>query len=242
MVSRGGNPKIVSRISPESDRYRSRASHLGACRSGSSRLVGCAVEEYGGDQGCGFLEAAFVAGGHPGCGFELAAEGGEQYLGGEVAAEGAVVDAALQQGVQRVSTDSAEPPTAPRRAGCRSRQGCYRTDSATHTRLSWEAGIPPKLMDERMGHEDGSVQSRYGPITAGMRQALMAALTEIWEEALAARRAMSHGSPVARPRRPAEVPRIGDAPGGSIRLWPSGFSASANPCGRARRARESKFD
>lgn len=52
-------------------------------------------------------------------------------------------------------------------------------------------------MDERTGHEDGSVQSRYDPITAGMRKALMSALTEMGEQALEARRAMSHGSPVA---------------------------------------------
>ena len=48
-----------------------------------------------------------------------------------------------------------------------------------------------------MGHEDGSVQSRYDHITAGMRQALMTALTEMWEQSLNARRAMSPGSPVA---------------------------------------------
>jgi hypothetical protein len=60
-----------------------------------------------------------------------------------------------------------------------------------------EAGTPPKLMDERLGHEDGSVQSRYDHITAGMRQALMIALTGMWEEALDARRAMSPHSPVA---------------------------------------------
>jgi len=59
-----------------------------------------------------------------------------------------------------------------------------------------EAGTAPKLMDERMGHEDGSVQSRHDHITAGMPQALKA-LTEMWEESLNARRAMSPGSPVA---------------------------------------------
>jgi hypothetical protein len=63
--------------------------------------------------------------------------------------------------------------------------------------LMREAGIPPKLMNERMGHEDGSVQSRYDHITLGMRQALMAALTEMWEKALDERRATSPGSPVA---------------------------------------------
>ncbi|MEU1597250.1 LacI family DNA-binding transcriptional regulator [Streptomyces sp. NPDC005708] len=66
----------------------------------------------------------------------------------------------------------------------------------THKTLMREVGTPPKLMDERMGHEDGSVQSRYDHITPGMRRALMAALTEMWEEALDARRTMSPGSPV----------------------------------------------
>ncbi|MFJ2397369.1 hypothetical protein ACIOTI_32045 [Streptomyces sp. NPDC087843] len=40
-----------------------------------------------------------------------------------------------------------------------------------------EVGTPPKLMDERMGHEDGSVQSRYDHITVGMRKTLMSTLT-----------------------------------------------------------------
>lgn len=67
----------------------------------------------------------------------------------------------------------------------------------THKTLMREVGTPPKLMDERMGHEDGSVQSRYDHITPGMRQALMTALTGMWEEASDARRTMSLGSPVA---------------------------------------------
>lgn len=67
----------------------------------------------------------------------------------------------------------------------------------THKTLMREAGTAPKLMDERMGHEDGSVQSRYDHITAGMRQALMVALTEMWEESLNARLAVRPGSPVA---------------------------------------------
>ncbi|KAF5995805.1 LacI family DNA-binding transcriptional regulator [Streptomyces sp. WAC00263] len=67
----------------------------------------------------------------------------------------------------------------------------------THKTLMREVGTPPKLMDERMGHEDGSVRSRYDHITPGMRQSLMTALTGMWEEALDARRTMSLGSPVA---------------------------------------------
>lgn len=67
----------------------------------------------------------------------------------------------------------------------------------THKTLMREVGTPPKLMDERMGHEDGSVQSRYDHITPGMRLSLMTALTGMWEEALDARRTMSLGSPVA---------------------------------------------
>jgi hypothetical protein len=60
-----------------------------------------------------------------------------------------------------------------------------------------EVGTPPKLMDERLGHEDGSVQARYSHVTLRMRARLMDALTEQWEEALEVRREMSPGSPVA---------------------------------------------
>lgn len=52
-------------------------------------------------------------------------------------------------------------------------------------------------MDERMGHEDGSVQARYSHVTPEMRQRLMVGLTDAWEAALAARREMAAGSPVA---------------------------------------------
>ena len=66
-----------------------------------------------------------------------------------------------------------------------------------HKTLMREVGIPPKLRDERMGHEDGSVQTRYDHVTARMRQALVSALTGMREEASDTRRAMSQGSPVA---------------------------------------------
>lgn len=55
----------------------------------------------------------------------------------------------------------------------------------------------PKLMDERMGHEDGSVQARYTHITPEMRRRLLDGLAEGWEAALEARRAMHSRSPVA---------------------------------------------
>lgn len=38
-----------------------------------------------------------------------------------------------------------------------------------HKTVMEELGIPPKLMDERMGHEDGSVPARCSHITARMR-------------------------------------------------------------------------
>ncbi|MFF4735042.1 LacI family DNA-binding transcriptional regulator [Streptomyces sp. NPDC001262] len=66
-----------------------------------------------------------------------------------------------------------------------------------HRTIMEELGTPPKLMDERMGHEDGSVQSRYTHITSGMRQNLMQGLTELWEASLDARLAMCPRSPVA---------------------------------------------
>lgn len=59
-----------------------------------------------------------------------------------------------------------------------------------------ELGIPPKLMNERLGHQDGSVQARYSHITARMRNRLMDELTEQWEEPLAARSAMHPRSPL----------------------------------------------
>jgi integrase len=67
----------------------------------------------------------------------------------------------------------------------------------THKTLMEELRTPGKLMDERMGHEDGSVQARYSHVTAGMRTELMDGLTGLWTAALAARHALSPGSPVA---------------------------------------------
>jgi len=40
-----------------------------------------------------------------------------------------------------------------------------------------ELGTPPKLMDERMGHADGSVQARYTHVTAPMSARLLDSLT-----------------------------------------------------------------
>ncbi|MFH8888693.1 tyrosine-type recombinase/integrase [Streptomyces sp. NPDC017949] len=67
----------------------------------------------------------------------------------------------------------------------------------THKTMMDELRTPPKLKDERMGHEDGSVQARYSHITAEMRRELLAGLTGMWEKALDARRRMAPGSPVA---------------------------------------------
>jgi hypothetical protein len=61
---------------------------------------------------------------------------------------------------------------------------------------------PPKLMDERMGHEDGSVRSRYTHITPAMRKQLLTGLTECWKDALERRRQLSPTSPVAALQRP----------------------------------------
>jgi integrase len=67
----------------------------------------------------------------------------------------------------------------------------------THKTLMEELGTPSKLMDERMGHEDGSVQARYSHITAAMRRQLLDGITGLWVAALDVRRAISPGSPVA---------------------------------------------
>ena len=65
-----------------------------------------------------------------------------------------------------------------------------------HKTVMEELGTPHKLMDERMGHEDGSVQARYSHVTAEMRRRLMDGLTQRWDESLCARRGRSHSSPV----------------------------------------------
>ena len=66
----------------------------------------------------------------------------------------------------------------------------------THKTVMDALGTPVKLKDERMGHEDGSVQARYSHVTTDMRDQLMEGLTVVWEAALDARRAMSERSPV----------------------------------------------
>ncbi|MEO6090811.1 MAG: LacI family DNA-binding transcriptional regulator [Umezawaea sp.] len=83
----------------------------------------------------------------------------------------------------------------------------------SHKTLMRELGTPPKLMDDRMGHLDGSVQARYDHITAPMRERLLDGLTAEWEAALDARLAMRERSPVtvlddllrARARRSTEA-------------------------------------
>jgi Phage integrase family len=67
----------------------------------------------------------------------------------------------------------------------------------SHKTLMDELGVPPKLMDERMGHDDGSVQAGYSHVTAEMRRRLLDDLTRVWQSALEARRRLHPGSPVA---------------------------------------------
>ncbi|WP_219910738.1 LacI family DNA-binding transcriptional regulator [Saccharothrix carnea] len=66
----------------------------------------------------------------------------------------------------------------------------------THRTLLVELGVPAKLIDERIGHEDGSVQGRYTHVTPLMRERLVEDLTGLWEAALTARREMYPTSPV----------------------------------------------
>ncbi|MGW1744909.1 LacI family DNA-binding transcriptional regulator [Streptomyces sp. NPDC002092] len=66
----------------------------------------------------------------------------------------------------------------------------------THRTAMEDLGTEKVLMDERMGHIDGSVSARYAHVTPGMRKRLVAGLTEQWETALNARRAMCPTSPV----------------------------------------------
>ncbi|MEU3203791.1 LacI family DNA-binding transcriptional regulator [Streptomyces cyaneofuscatus] len=67
----------------------------------------------------------------------------------------------------------------------------------SHRTVMEDLGTEKVLMDERMGHLDGSVSARYAHVTPGMRRRLMLGLTEQWEVSLDARRAMSPRSPVA---------------------------------------------
>jgi hypothetical protein len=59
-----------------------------------------------------------------------------------------------------------------------------------------DLGTEKVLMDDRMGHIDGSVSARYAHVTPGMRQRLMVGLTEQWEATLDARLALCSTSPV----------------------------------------------
>ncbi|NML55701.1 LacI family DNA-binding transcriptional regulator [Streptomyces sp. R302] len=67
----------------------------------------------------------------------------------------------------------------------------------SHKTMMEDLGTPRVLMDERMGHEDGSVAAGYSHVTDSMRLTLMAGLTGLWEAALDARAAMCPTSPVA---------------------------------------------
>jgi hypothetical protein len=60
-----------------------------------------------------------------------------------------------------------------------------------------DLGTEKVLMDERMGHIDGSISARYTHVTPGMRERLKGGLTEQWETALDARRGLHPRSPVA---------------------------------------------
>jgi integrase len=51
----------------------------------------------------------------------------------------------------------------------------------THKVVVEELATPPKLTGERMGHEDGSAQSRYSHLTPEMGKRLMQGLTGLWE-------------------------------------------------------------
>lgn len=66
----------------------------------------------------------------------------------------------------------------------------------TYKTVMEELGTPAPLMDDQIGHEDGSIQARYSHTTATMVATLLDGLTGLWESALDARRRMRPGSPV----------------------------------------------
>ncbi|SMD24188.1 LacI family DNA-binding transcriptional regulator [Lentzea albidocapillata] len=67
----------------------------------------------------------------------------------------------------------------------------------SHKTLMRGLGTPPPLMDDRLGHLDGSVQARYDHVTREMRDRLLDGLTAAWEASLDARLALCPRSPVA---------------------------------------------
>ncbi|MEU9342001.1 LacI family DNA-binding transcriptional regulator [Streptomyces sp. NPDC048278] len=66
----------------------------------------------------------------------------------------------------------------------------------THRTVMEDLGTEKVLMDQRIGHIDGSVSARYAHVTPGMRERLVLGLTEQWETALDARLALYPTSPV----------------------------------------------
>ncbi|MEV6602013.1 site-specific integrase [Actinoplanes sp. NPDC051346] len=66
----------------------------------------------------------------------------------------------------------------------------------TYKTLMVELGTPSTVMDDQMGHSDGSVQARYVHATADMIRRLLDGLTVVWEKALVTRLQLSPGSPV----------------------------------------------
>jgi hypothetical protein len=67
----------------------------------------------------------------------------------------------------------------------------------TYKTLMVGLGTPSTVMDDQMGHSDGSVQARYAHATVDMVHRLMDGLTVVWENALDARAGLHPGSPVA---------------------------------------------
>lgn len=67
----------------------------------------------------------------------------------------------------------------------------------SHRTLLEELRTERVLMDDRMGHTDGSISARYAHVTPTMRRRLLAGLDRMWQDALAGRREMSPRSPVA---------------------------------------------
>ncbi|MGW4300370.1 LacI family DNA-binding transcriptional regulator [Streptomyces sp. NPDC004646] len=65
-----------------------------------------------------------------------------------------------------------------------------------HRTLLEELGVPKVLIDERMGHEDGSVSAIYTHVTDSMRATMVDALTEVWYRALDERLALAPRSAV----------------------------------------------
>jgi hypothetical protein len=88
-----------------------------------------------------------------------------------------------------------------------------------HRTLLEELGVPKVLIDERMGHEDGSVSALCTHITDSMRAAMVDGLTDVWPRSLDDRLALAPRSAV--PTLDALLQERAASAGAPLKITPS---------------------